>query len=85
MRQRYFFDKRDMKHFIIKYGIMILLAIPILIGINVLFRKVFDIENMVFLNVVFLCVIVVIFEYIYFLIKRRKQRKAEEKEKTNEK
>ena len=57
MKERYFFDKRDMKHFLTKYGIMMLIAIPILIVINVLFEKWFEIESMVFLNIVFLCVI----------------------------
>ena len=84
MRQRYFFDKRDIKYFLIKYGIMLLFAIPILVGINIMFRKWFDIDNMVFLNVVFLCVIVAIYELIFALIKRKKESKSN-KENTNEK
>jgi len=84
MKQRYFFDKRDIKYFLIKYGIMLLFAIPILVGINIMFRKWFDIDNMVFLNVVFLCVIVAIYELIFALIKRKKESKSN-KENTNEK
>ena len=34
MRNRYFYDKRDMKHFFVKYGIMLLIAIPILVVVN---------------------------------------------------
>ena len=63
---------------------MLLFAIPILVGINIMFRKWFDIDNMVFLNVVFLCVIVAIYELIFALIKRKKESKSN-KENTNEK
>lgn len=85
MGQRYFFDKRDIKHFLVKYGIMLLIAIPILIVLNVLFKMWFEIESMVFLDIVFLCVIVSIYELIYFAIKRAKENRLENKEKTNEK
>lgn len=77
MANRYFFDKRDMKHFFVKYGIMLAIAIPILIVINYLFYKWFNIGSMVFLDIVFLCVIVAVEELIYFLIKRKKQSKGE--------
>ena len=50
MANRYFFDKRDIKHFLIKYGIMLLISVPILIGINILFGYVFKYDNMVFLD-----------------------------------
>lgn len=85
MRNRYFFDKRDMKHFFIKYGIMLLIAVPILVVVNYLFRKAFGEMSMIFLDIVFLCVIVTLYEYIYFLLKRRKERKLAEKENANEK
>jgi len=81
MRERYFFDKRDMKHFFKKYGIMMLIAIPILIALNVLFDKWFEIESMVFLNIVFLCVIFAVGEFICFMWKRRKENKESNKEK----
>ena len=55
MANRYFFDKRDMKHFFVKYGIMLLISMPILLALNVLFAKVFGATNMVFLDIVFLC------------------------------
>jgi heme/copper-type cytochrome/quinol oxidase subunit 4 len=80
MRERYFFDKRDMKHFLTKYGIMMLIAIPILIVINVLFEKWFEIESMVFLNIVFLCVIFTVGEFICFMWKKRKENKESDKE-----
>ena len=85
MRERYFFDKRDLKHFFTKYGIMMLIAIPLLIGINILFKKWFNINSMVFLNIVFLCLIFAVGELICFLFKRRKEAKLDNKEKTNEK
>ena len=85
MRERYFFDKRDMKHFFTKYGIMMLIAIPILIGLNILFQKWFNIDSMIFLNIVFLCVIFAVGEFICFLWKKRKESKLADKEKTNEK
>lgn len=80
MAKRYFFDKRDIKHFLIKYGTMLLIAIPILLGINYLFMTVFKVENMVFLDIVFLCVIVSIGELICFNIKRKKENKENTKE-----
>ena len=79
MANRYFFDKRDMKYFFKKYGIMLLIAIPILIAINVLFVMWFNAKNMMWLDIVFLCVILAIYEAIWFALKRRKERKQEEK------
>ena len=76
MSERYFFDKRDVKHFLIKYGIMLLIALPIIIGINVFFAKVFNSDNMIFLDVVFLCVIFVIGELICYLWKQKKNQKG---------
>jgi ABC-type transport system involved in Fe-S cluster assembly fused permease/ATPase subunit len=81
MANRYFFDKRDIKHFLIKYGVMLLISIPILLGINILFTLVFNVENMVFLDIVFLCVIVVLYEYLYSLIKAKREQKKNPKEK----
>lgn len=77
MANRYFFDKRDMKHFLIKYGIMLLIAIPIIIGINVLFTKWFNADSMIFLDVVFLCVIFVIGELVCHLWKQKRNQKEE--------
>lgn len=85
MHNRYFFDKRVLKKFFIKYGIMLLIAIPVLIAINVLFEKWFGVTNMIFLDLVFLCVIVVIGEFICYLAKRNKENKSATKEKHNEK
>ena len=81
MANRYFFDKRDIKHFIIKYGIILLIAMPILLGINILFKIWFNVDNMVFLDLVFLSVIVVIAEAICFKLKQRRERKENTKEK----
>ena len=81
MANRYFFDKRDMTYFLKKYGIMLIIALPILIAINVLFRIWFNFTNMMWLNIVFLCVILVIYEAIWYAIKRRKDvRKEKERE-----
>mgnify|MGYP003305085301 CR=1 FL=1 len=74
MANRYFFDKRDIKHFLIKYGIMLLISVPILIGINILFGYVFKYDNMVFLDIVFLCVIFVVGELICYLVKQKKEK-----------
>ena len=81
MSDRYFFDKRDIKHFLVKYGIMMLIAIPIIIGINVLFQKWFNANSMVFLDIVFLCVIFVIGELICYLWKQKKIKKEDKNEK----
>ena len=81
MANRYFFDKRDIKHFFVKYGLMLLISIPILIGLNYLFMVVFKVKNMVFLDIVFLCVIVVIGEFICFKVKQKKENKENTKEK----
>lgn len=80
MANRYFFDKRDIKHFLVKYGIMLLIAIPILLALNYLFMVVLKVENMVFLDIVFLCVIFSIGELICFLVKRKKENKENTKE-----
>ena len=81
MANRYFFDKRDMKHFFVKYGILFLIAIPLLIGVNILFTKWFGNKRMVFLDIIFLCVMLAIYELICFLIKRKKEeKKANEKQ-----
>ena len=81
MANRYFFDKRDMTYFLKKYGIMLIISLPILIAINVLFRIWFNFTNMMWLNIVFLCVILAIYEAIWYAIKRRKDvRKEKERE-----
>ena len=80
MANRYFFDKRDMKHFFVKYGVLLLISIPLLIGINILFTKWFGNKSMVFLDIIFLCVMLAVYELIWFLIKRKKEEKN-----TNEK
>ena len=79
MADRYFFDKRDMKYFFKKYGIMLLIAAPILIAINVLFNMWFGAKDMMWLDIVFLCVILVIYEAIWNGLKRRKESKQGEK------
>lgn len=79
MANRYFFDKRDMKYFLKKYGIMLLIAIPLLIVINLLFIKWFNATNMMWLDIVFLCVILVVYEVVWRAIKRRRDSKQEEK------
>ena len=79
MANRYFFDKRDMKYFFIKYGVLLLIAIPLLIGANILFIKWFNPKSMVFLDIVFLCVILTIYEAIWFLVKRKKAEKGDNK------
>ena len=77
MANRYFFDKRDIKHFAVKYGIMLLIAIPLLLAINVLFTMWFGNINMVLLDIVFLCVIFALGELICFLIKRKRKSKGQ--------
>ena len=79
MANRYFFDKRDIKHFVVKYGIILLISIPILLGINIFFTSVFKVERMVFLDIVFLCVIVVIAEYVYAKMQEKKKNKKNTK------
>lgn len=77
MADRYFFDKRDVKRFLLKYGIMFIVAIPIIIGINILFAKWFNADNMIFLDIVFLCVIFVLGELICHLWKQKRKKEGD--------
>jgi len=79
MANRYFFDKRDIKKLLIKYGIFLAITIPILIAINYLFIIWFNANSMVFLDIVFLCVILVIYEAIWYAVKKKSQENRDEK------
>lgn len=79
MANRYYFDKRDMKYFFVKYGVLLLIAIPLLIGANILFTKWFNPNSMVFLDIVFLCVLLTIYEAIWYVVKRKKSEKENNK------
>lgn len=79
MADRYFFDKRDVKKLLVKYGIFLAIAVPILLVINYLFTIWFNAKSMVFLDIVFLCVILVIYEAIWYAVKKKSQEKRDEK------
>lgn len=75
MRNRYFFDKRDLKKFFLKYGIMILIAIPILIGVDLAIAKNHPDQSFVLIDLALLCGVVGLGELICFWIKSAKEKK----------
>ena len=58
-------------------GQVALPAIPIIIGINILFAKWFNADNMIFLDIVFLCVIFVVGELICYMWKQKRNKKGD--------
>ena len=76
MANRYFFDKRDMKHFFIKYGILLLIAFFIIIGVNVFLTRV-DRVGRIFIDLAIILVVVLVGEMVYNAIERRREAKRE--------
>ena len=57
---RYIFDKRIIKHYIIKYGLMMLLALPIAILVNVLIGDKVGTVAIVFIDIAIFGAVVLI-------------------------
>lgn len=74
---RYFFDKRVIKKNLIKYGIIFLIALPILIGINVGVKSL-SFWGGVFIDVAVLLVIIVVCNIVFDKIQANKERKEQE-------
>ncbi len=78
MRNRYFFDKRDLRHFFLKYGIMLAIAIPLVIVANYLMYRHNPNQRFILVDLAIIAVVVAIGELICYLIKKAKQTKEEE-------
>lgn len=78
MGDRYFFDKRVLKKFFIKYGIMLLIAIPLMIGINILIQKHNPNQRFILIDLAIIAVVVAVGELICFLVKRVKTKDDKE-------
>lgn len=72
MGDRYFFDKRVIKKFLLKYGIMLLIAIPLMIGANVLIQKYNPNTRFILIDLAIIAVVVAVGELICFLVKKSK-------------
>ena len=82
MDERYFFDKRNIKRGTKKYGIMMLICLPILIGVNYLLG---DLATgwVIFIDVVLALFVIIVLDLIVSKIQARKelkQRQLEEDE-----
>ena len=77
---RYFFDKRVIKAALIKYGIMFVIALPILIVINVYLINDLSFWAATFVDVGVLLLVVLICLVIYSYIKKAKGKKLKERE-----
>ena len=77
MRNRYFFDKRDVKHFVLKYGIMLLVALPFLVLVNILNEKYMHIKSMILIDLLVILVVVLVGELIYRAIKNKRENKED--------
>ncbi len=78
MGDRYFFDKRVLKKFFIKYGIMLLIAIPLMIGINIIIQKHNPNQRFILIDLAIIAVVVAVGELICFLVKRAKTKDDKE-------
>ena len=77
MRNRYFFDKLDVKHFVLKYGIMLLVALPFLVLVNILNEKYMHIKSMILIDLLVILVVVLVGELIYRAIKNKRENKED--------
>lgn len=78
MRNRYFFDKRDLKKFFLKYGIMLLIAFPLIVGANVLMFNHNPNQRFILVDLAILAVVVALGELICYYAKRRKEERGKE-------
>ena len=75
MNNRYFFDKRDMKHFFVKYGLIILVALPIIILTNFAIQKSNPTQRFVLIDLAILCGVWGLAELLLKLIAHIKAKK----------
>ncbi len=74
---RYFFDKRVIKKGLIKYGIMFLIALPILIGVNVALKSL-SFWACVFIDVAILICVVLAGSWISNAIQKSRENKKQQ-------
>jgi len=79
MENKYFFDKRVMKGGFKKYGLMMLVCLPILILVN---RLLGDISTgwVIFIDVVLALFVIIVLDLIVSKINERKMEKQKQKE-----
>lgn len=79
MDQRYFFDKRYIKKGTKKYGLMMLICLPILVGINYLLG---DLATgwVIFIDVVLALFIIIVLDLVVGKIQARKEAKQKQLE-----
>lgn len=76
MADRYIFDKRDMKKLFIRYGILFLIAFVVLVPLNALVLVKYLSPGMgIFISVLVALAIILLGNYIIYLINNRKKRK----------
>ena len=78
MSKQYYFDKRVMKRFFLRYGLMFLVALPILIGLSYPLEKVASATRII-IYLAILVVLVVLCEVINRALVKRAERKEEER------
>lgn len=77
MRDRYFFDKRVLKKFFLKYGLMLLVALPLMIVANVLISKHNPNQRFILIDLAIIGVVVAMGELICFYVKQKRQEKED--------
>ena len=77
-RDRYFFDKRVIKKGLIKYGIMFVIALPILIVLNIYVFDKLSFWGATLLDCVVLLAVVAVCLVVYNKIEARKAQKEQE-------
>ena len=77
---RYIFDKRIIKHYIIKYGLMMLLALPIAILVNVLIGDKVGTVAIVFIDIAIFGAVVLICTLICDKIQKIREEKHGDKD-----
>lgn len=79
MQDRYIFDKRNIKSGFKKYGIMFLICLPILVGVNFLLK---DLSTgwVIFIDVVLALGVIIVLDLIVGKIEEKKEEKRKAKE-----
>ena len=77
MNDRYLFDKRVMKKYLTKYGLMFLGIFVILIFVNGLLPSSIDGSAMIFIDVAAALILLLVIEVVIGKIKKKKMEKVE--------
>ena len=79
-RDRYFFDKRVIKKGLIKYGVMFVIALPILVVMNIYVIKDIPFWGATMIDVAILLAVVILCLVVYGRIEAKRKAKQEELE-----